>query len=146
MKRQPGATVVGAVMDADQQRFVSLHLGKIIPAMPRILFHSRCLAAYVSINQIAGDQIVIGKSLCVAQRQGRIQHRSADRSPHVDDANTMLEQFVGLGSEMISHASGRRIHGVGVMHLPRGRGKPGLAGVADIVIEDESPAGAERIA
>jgi hypothetical protein len=67
MKRQPRAPVISAVMDADQQRFVSLHLGKIIPAMRWFVLHSRCLAADVSIHEIAGDQVVVRKALTGCQ-------------------------------------------------------------------------------
>jgi hypothetical protein len=55
MERKPGASVIGAVVDANQDYFVGLLLREVIPPMPRLELDRRCFATDMPINQIAGN-------------------------------------------------------------------------------------------
>ena len=69
-----------------------------------IVLDPRRLAANMDINEIAGDQVVVGETLRVAQRQRRIQHGTAERPPNVDDAEPVLEQLFSVGSQVVAYA------------------------------------------
>ena len=76
----------------------------------------------MGVDEVAGDQIVVGAAPRIAQGERRILHRAADRAPDIDDAEAVLpEQFLGLGAKMVAHPPRRRIHRVVVVHLPRRR-------------------------
>jgi hypothetical protein len=59
---EPGAAVVGAVVDADQDRFVGLHLREVEPAMAGIVLDGRGLAANMRVDEIARDRVVVGEA------------------------------------------------------------------------------------
>src|SRR5208282_2104585 len=66
-----------------------------------------------------------------------------DRTPHIDDAEPVLQQLFRVGAEMVAHPARRRVHRMVVVHLPRGLGQALPRGVAHIVVEDEDAAGAQ---
>jgi hypothetical protein len=74
----------------------------------------------MGVDEVAGDQIVVGEAARVTQRQRRILHRPADRAPHVDDAEAVLQELFGVGAEMVAHPARRGVHRMVVVHLPRG--------------------------
>src|SRR5262249_51230310 len=76
----------------------------------------------------------------------RIQHGAAERSPHIDDAKAMLQQFLRLCAEMITDAARSGVDRVIVVYLPRRRREPCPPRVAYIVVKDEHAAGTDFIA
>src|SRR5436305_15220066 len=60
VERQPGATVIGAVMHPNEQHLVGLHVREIVPAVRRVVSDPRGFAAHMGVDEITGDQIVVG--------------------------------------------------------------------------------------
>src|SRR5689334_10193726 len=133
-------------MHPDEQHLVGLHVREIVPAVRWVVRDPRGLAAHMGVDKITGDQIVVGEAARVAQRQRRILYRPPDRAPHVDDAETVLQEFFRVGAEMVAHPARRRVHGMVIMHLPRGHGEALPRGVAHVVVEDGDTASAQLIA
>jgi succinate dehydrogenase/fumarate reductase flavoprotein subunit len=63
--------------------------------MCRIERDARRLTAHMRVDEIGGNQVLIRKSSRIAQRQRRIEHRTADRPPDIHHAEPMLEQLLG---------------------------------------------------
>ena len=59
MERQPGAAVILAVVEADQQNLIPLLFREVVPAMFRLELDPRGFTADVLVDEIAGDQIVV---------------------------------------------------------------------------------------
>src|SRR6267143_3953736 len=62
VERQPGAAVIGTVVHPNEQHLVGLHVREIVPAVRRVVGDPRGLAAHMSVDEVAGDQIVVGEA------------------------------------------------------------------------------------
>ena len=66
VERQPGAAVIGAVVYPDEQNLIGLHVREIVPAVCRVVRNPRGLPPHMGVDEIAGDQIDIGKAARIA--------------------------------------------------------------------------------
>src|SRR5258708_7257604 len=60
VERQAGTAVVGTVVHPDEQHLVGLHFREIIPAVRWVMRDPRGLTAHMGVDEIAGDQVVVG--------------------------------------------------------------------------------------
>src|SRR5262249_24883461 len=135
MERQPGAPIIGAVMDADKDDLVALLLRKIIPPVPRLELDRRSLATDVLINPVGVNQVVVSKASRITKCERRVQHRPTDRAPDIYNAKPVFEQLLGVRSQMVAHPSRRRIDGMVIMDPARRLRQIGAPSVAHIMVE-----------
>src|SRR4249920_1246290 len=71
VRRESGATVFGRVVALQQQCFVALQSGYVVPAMSGVVFHLVDLTGPVPIDEIARQQITSDDAAGIADSERR---------------------------------------------------------------------------
>ena len=101
---KPGAPVGLRIEALQQQYLVGGHLRHIEPLMIRIVFDRIGLTDAMRIDQIRSDEVVWFDRAGIADRQRRVEQRSLDRPPQIDDLHPALQELIGLVGEEIADA------------------------------------------
>jgi hypothetical protein len=134
---------------ADQHRLVRLHLGKIVPALVRIVGDRVGLAGAIGIAQFGGDKVLVSSVSASHSASGERSSGPAIGRQTLLMAKAVLQQFLGLVAHQVANALRRRPGGVVVVDPP-GRhldaaAFAGLGGVAHDMVERDDPPGPGRL-
>src|SRR5689334_3641577 len=128
----------------EHERFVSLHLGKIVPEMRGVVGDMIDLAGAIRIPSLHKNKPLRWYAARITDRERIHDHFAPDRTPYLDDGIAPLEPRVRLAvTNDLPQPSGRRILGVIVMHGLYGRasrfgGARRLVASANRVIEHDN--------
>src|ERR1700722_13508655 len=103
MRRHASSPVMGRVIAFEQERFVPLHMREIVPSMFRVEMDREDFAAPMRINQSINHEIRRIDTPRVAQPERRLLYRPRNRTPYVDNRESMLEQLIRLFRKKITH-------------------------------------------
>lgn len=152
MRYPPSPPVELRIKTFDQQNLPRRLLPKVKPAMLRVRTNRKGLSNTVRINQLHGQEVLVGHGGSVRHSEG-IFADGFDGAPDVDDLVAAFEETLGFGGEVVLDALGAGFVGLVDVHAldgtAEGLGAVGLVLVgrwaADGVVEDEDlgAAGAE---
>ena len=100
---EPVRPIERRVETADQHGLVGLHPRKIMIPLVWVVCDRINLAGAVGIKEVIGDQVFFLEALCVAQCQRRIEQRTADWAPQIDDRVAVPQHFLRLRAHQRAH-------------------------------------------
>src|SRR6266850_6736061 len=94
--RRESRPILVRVVNFENDRFVTAHLGKINPTMMRIVFKPISLADPVRVAALCHHQIVKRNTSGVGKRQRIGLDRAIYRAPYLNDREAAFEQLLGF--------------------------------------------------
>lgn len=94
MNGKTGSAVAGSIESLEQQCFVHVHLREVVPALSRVVQGQLKFANALLGLTFDRDQVTRFHRRCVAQHQRMVVDGPGNRTPHVDDGESSIQELL----------------------------------------------------
>ena len=133
MNTRPRSTIISGIKCLDEQHFVWFHPVKIIPPVIRVIAREQQLANSIFRASFYSMQIFRQHTLSVTNGEGRCEHRVSDRSPHIHNSESLLQD--GLRCLLAQNIANPLWSGSDrVVIVNNGARLPGFSGLPNVLV------------